>query len=71
MLLGWEGAFFHFLGILGKRGLDRLGQSSVTFDMFGHMIGVQPQHVVQNLDLAVTIGAGTDADRGNLQTLGD
>src|SRR5438105_5308593 len=70
VLRGGEGAVAHVLVELAGGRLDGIAEFCVLADEFGHVIGRQPEDVLDDEHLGVAVWPGADADRGNGQRFG-
>src|SRR3981189_3420996 len=69
VLGGGEGAAAHVLVELARSGFDRLTEFGVLANELRHVIGIQAEDVLNDEHLAIAVGSGADADRGNRQRL--
>src|ERR1700682_2037139 len=67
VLRGREGALAHVLVECARGGLDRLTEFGVLADKFRDVVGVQPEDILDDEHLGVTMRSGADADRRRRQ----
>src|SRR6202162_652661 len=70
VLRGGEGAIAHVLVECARRGLDRLTEFGVLADEFRDVVGVQPEDILDDEHLGITMRSRADADRRHRQRFG-
>src|ERR1700682_532493 len=71
VLRGGEGAAAHVLVELARGGFDRLTEFGVLTDELRDVVRIQAEDILNDEHLGVAMGPGTDADRGDRQSLRD
>lgn len=71
VFVGGEGTGFHVLAVVGKGRGHLVAEIGVPFDEAGSLAVRESEHVMRYEDLAVAVGAGADADGGDVDRPGD